>query len=293
MNLSLDDALNELSRRVQLSPAGLHFDADVLPAATAVDLLGDRLHSTFFCRRTRPAPPTTRASGDGGLVAHLASASRGASGWEPGWRVVKAGATWAFVSDGKLCLFLDEPGYFAPPEARVGDAVVVRVPRARENLTPHRFTLYGGAGPASVGEPYVKLYLPVTLEGAGPLIELLCSRQLERTPFTLYVTNAPDDFERLDTAVLDVPRREEEAVTRLLVDFARVHRGVARMGAPLFTRQVQAGLARADAAGPQDSGDGFGQRRCRSLAQLIWDALQAGERNPAAWRARVSNGMTV
>jgi hypothetical protein len=139
----------------------------------------------------------------------------------------------------------------------------------------------------------VKLFLPVTLEGAGPLVELLCSRQCERTPFTLYVTNAPDDFERLDAAVLDLPRREEEAITRMLADFTRVQRSVSRIGAPLFTRHVQAGLSRADAAGAHDAGDGYGQRRCRWLAQQIWDALQSGERNPAAWRARVSNGIPV
>jgi hypothetical protein len=293
MTAGLDDALNELARRLQMTPAGLRFDNDELPGATAVDLLADRLHSSFFCRRTRPVPSGARASGDGGLVAHLATASRGAAGWEPGWRVVKAGSSWSFVSDGRLCLFLDEPGYFAPPEARVGDTVVVRVPRARENLTPHRFTLFGGAGPASTAEPFVKLFVPVTLEGAGPMVELLCSRCFERTPFTLYVTNAPDDFERLDTAVLDVPRREEEPVTRFLTDFARAHRGAARLGAPLFTRHVQAGVARSDGQGPLDAGDGFGRRRCRALAQQLWAGLQAGERNPAAWRARITSGMTV
>jgi hypothetical protein len=291
--MSLDDALNDLSRRVQVSATGLRFDADELPAATAVDLLADRLHSAFFCRRAGAAPHVARASGDGGLVAHLAAASRGAAGWEPGWRVVKAGGSWVFVSDGRICLFLDEPGYFAPPEARIGDTVVVRVPRARENLTPHRFTLYGGAGPSSTGEPFVKLFLPVTLEGAAPLIELLCSRQFERVPFSLYVTNAPDDFERLDTAVMDLPRRDEEAVTRLIADFARVHRGAARMGTPLFTRHIQAGVSRADAAGPQDAGDGFGRRRSRWLAQHVWDAVQAGERSPAQWRVRISSGTTL
>jgi hypothetical protein len=56
---------------------------------------------------------------------------------------------------------------------------------------------------------------------------------------------------------------------------------------------VQAGLSRSDASGPHDAGDGFGRKRCRWLAQQIWDALQAGERNPAAWRARVSAGISV
>ncbi len=291
MSFGLEEALTDLAKRLHVTPAGLRFDADELPAATAVDLLADRLHSVYFCRRLGAPPHTPRASGDGGLVAHLASASRGAAGWEPGWRVVKSGSSWAFVSDGRLCLFLDEPGHYSPPEARVGDPVVVRVPRARENLTPHRFTLYGGAGPSSTGEPFVKLFLPVTLEGAGPMIELLCSRHCERMPFSLYVTNTPDDFERVDTAVMDLPRRDEEAMTRLLVDFARVHRGAARMGVPLFTRHVQAGLSRADAAGPLDANEGFGRRRSRWLASEIWKAMQAGERNPAAWRSRLSSGM--
>ncbi|MBK7864395.1 MAG: hypothetical protein IPJ65_38495 [Archangiaceae bacterium] len=288
MSPGVDEALVELSRRVHLTPGGLRYDHEELPLDKAAAVLAERVHSSFFCRRLGSAPPLPRASGDGGLVAHLASASRGAAGWEPGWRVVKAGPGWAFVSDGRLCLFLDEPGYFSPPEARVGDPVVVRVPRARENLTPNRFTLYGGAGPAVVSEPFVKLFLPLTLDGAGPLVELLSSRQVDRVPFTLFIANSPDDFERVDAAVLDLQRRDEEAVQRLLLDFVRVNRGAARTGAPLFARAVQAGLARADANGAPDAGDGFGKRRCRWLADEVWAALQSGEKSPQAWRVRVS-----
>ncbi|MBL8951829.1 MAG: hypothetical protein JNK82_13690 [Myxococcaceae bacterium] len=292
MSPGLDEALAELSRRVHLTPGGLRFDGEELTQEKAVATLSERVHSAFFCRRLSAVPPhLPRASGDGGLVAHLASATRGAAGWEPGWRVVKAGAGWAFVSDGRLCLFLDEPGYFSPPEARVGDPVVVRVPRARENLTPYRFTLYGGAGPAPTNEQYVKLFLPLTLEGAAPLIELLSSRHCDRLAFTLYVPNSPDDFERIDAAVVDVVRRDEEALQRLVVDFVRVNRGAARTGAPLFARSVQAGLARADATGPHDAGDGFGKRRCRWLCEEVWAALQAGEKSPQAWRARLTASM--
>lgn len=288
MSPGVDEALAELSRRVHLTPGGLRFDHEELATDKAVALLSDRVHSSFFCRRLAGAPPLPRASGDGGLVAHLASATRGAAGWEPGWRVVKAGPGWVFVSDGRLCLFLDEPNYFSPPEARVGDAVVVRVPRARENLTPNRFTLYGGAGPAPTSEQYVKLFLPLTLDGAGPLVELLSSRHCDRVAFTLFIANSPDDFERVDAAVVDLARRDEDALQRLIIDFVRVHRGAARTGAPLFARAVQAGLARADASGPHDAGDGFGRRRSRWLAEEVWAALQAGEKSPQAWRARLT-----
>ena len=292
MSPGVDEALSDLARRVHLTPGGLRFDQEDLAQDKAVQLLSDRVHSAFFCRRLGRAPQLPRASGDGGFVAHLASATRGAAGWEPSWRVVKAGPGWAFVSDGRLCLFLDEPGYFSPPEARVGDPVVVRVPRARENLTPYRFTLYGGAGPAPIGEQYVKLFLPLTLEGAGPLVELLASRHCDRLAFTLYASNSPDDFERVDAAVVDISRRDEEALQRLIIDFVRVHRGAARTGAPLFARAVQAGLARADAAGPHDAGDGFGKRRCRWLAEEVWAALQAGEKSPQAWRARLTASLS-
>jgi hypothetical protein len=287
----VDEALTELARRVHLTPGGIRFDSEDVSADKAVAVLSERVHSYFFCRRLAPAPSLPRASGDGGFVAHLASASRGAAGWEPGWRVVKAGAGWAFVSDGRLCLFLDEPGHFSPPEARVGDPVVVRVPRARENLTPYRYTMYGGAGPAPTSESYVKLFMPLTLEAAAPLVELLASRHCDRVPFTLYISNSPDDFERVDAAVLDVARKDEELLQRLIVEFVRVHRGAARTGSPLFTRGVQAGVARADATGAHDSGDGFGKRRCRWLVEEVWAALQAGEKAPSAWRARLTGSL--
>ena len=77
------------------------------------------------------------------------------------------------------------------------------------------------------------------------------------------------------------------AVGRLLVDFAKAHRGAAR-GAPLFARALEGGVSRVDAGGPEDAGEGFGRRRSRWLAEALWAGVQAGERTPSAWRARLT-----
>lgn len=284
----LDDALADLVPRLQVSASGaVRFDGEDLGTVGGPAALSQRLHHGYFCRRTAPVD-LSRASGDGGFVAHLAASTRGASGWEPGFRLARQGHGWVFVSDGRLCLFLDEPGDYSPPEARVGEPVMVRVPRARENLTPNRFTLFGGAGPAPAGEPFVKLFVPLTLDGSASFVELLCSRACDRLAFTMYVVNDPRDFERVDAAVVDVSRRDEEALTRQLVDFARVHRGAVRVGAPLFARSIEAGISRADASGKEDAADGYGRRRCRWLADELWAGLMAGDRSAAAWKSRLA-----
>lgn len=283
----IDEALQELQKKLQLTATGVRFEFEEWSNEKALALLGDRVHSLFFCRREKRAPALPRASGDGGFVAHLSATTRGASGWEPGFKVVKAGDQWAFISDGRLCLFVDEPGHLSPESARLGDAVLVRVPRARENLVPHRFTLYGGQGPAIKHEPFVKFFISLTMEGAAPLVETLSSRAADRLAFTLWVPNSPDDFERADTAVIDVSPRHEETVQSLLTEFAKTHRPLLRRAHPIFTQPLQSGLSKTHGTTSEDVADGYGKRRSRGLADAVLTGLNAGEKTADAWRARL------
>lgn len=219
-------------------------------------------HSRSFCLRDGDEPTHARASGDSGFVAHLSASTRGATGWDWGFRLTKRGDGWAFASEGRLALYLDEPGQYVPADARLGDAVAVRLPRARENVFPHRFTLHGGQGGPVVTGGFVKLFVPVTYELAPALVEVFAGRGGDQLHFALYVSNQPRDFARADTAVVDVGTQDEAGVVRLLEAFARTHpAALMPRGLPYATHSGPLGLPRAAAALRADLADGFGWRR--------------------------------
>lgn len=216
----------------------------------------------LFSLREGAAPNLARASGDSGFVAHLAACTHGATGWDWSFRLVRQGAGWSFVSDGKLTLFLDEPGQFVPQDARSGDQVAVRLPRARENLFPHRFTLHGGQGGPVLPHGYAKLFVPITFEAAPALVEAFASRWADQLRFGLHVCNSPLDFGRADSAIIDVGPQDETGVIRVLDQFLRQKpRALAPRGRPHGTGDGPLGLPRAVGQGRTDLADGYGWRR--------------------------------
>lgn len=216
-----------------------------------------------FCLRPGASPDLPRASGDSGFVAHLAASTRGASGWDWNFRLVRSGPGWAFASDGRVSVFLDEPNQFVPAEAKPSEMVAVRMPRARENLVPHRFTLHGGQGGPSTSGQFVKLFLPVRMESVGQLIELFAGKASDSLRLALHVANAPNDYERADSAVLDVGLNDEATVVKTLDAFVRTHpKSFQSRGQPFSTDIGPLGFARALAMGRGDLADGYSWRKC-------------------------------
>jgi hypothetical protein len=231
-------------------------------------------HARRFMLRGGDAPELQRASGDSGFVAHLTACTQGATGWDWSFRLVKTGHAWAFVSDGRLTVFIDEPGQYVPADARAGDMVALRLPRARENLHRHRFTLYGGQGGCVVGNRFEKLFLPIAYEAAPALVEACASRWADQLRFSLYVANSPLDFDRADAALIDVGTQDAPGVVRLLEAFLREHPDALRpRGVPYATAPGPLGLAHVETPNRSDLGDGFGWRRC---AEAIAGGVSAG-----------------
>lgn len=219
-------------------------------------------HARRFTLRPGDAPELLRASGDSGFVAHLTACTQGATGWDWSFRLVKPGHGWAFLSDGKLTLFVDEPGQYVPAEAKSGDVVALRLPRARENLHPHRFSLFGGQGGCVVGKGYSKLFLPVTYEASPHLVEAFSSKWADQLRFSLYVANSPHDFERADSALIDVGPDDEAGVVRVLEAFVRQYpSALVPRGIPYATKNGPLGVGRVEVTAKTDLCDGYGWRR--------------------------------
>lgn len=231
-------------------------------AASANDERVKAFRDRQFCLRSEPAPALLRASGDSGFVTHLSMSTHGATGWDWSFRLVRQGVGWSFVSDGKVTLFLDEPGQFVPQNAAPGDQVAVRLPRARENLFPHRFTLHGGQGGPVLPHGYAKLFLPVTYEAAASLVDAFSSRWADQLRFGLHVANAAADFDRVDSAIVDVGPQDEAGVIKLLDAYLRQHaKAFAPRGRPFGTVDGPLGFPRAVGQGRTDLADGFGWRK--------------------------------
>lgn len=219
-------------------------------------------HSRKFCLRPGDAPELGRASGDSGFVAHLAMSTHGATGWDWSFRLLRKGEGWSFAHDSRLTLFLDEPGQYVPVDAAPGDMVAVRMPRARENLYPNRFTLHGGQGGPIVASGYVKYFIPVRFQEAASLVEAFAGKWADQLRFGLCVMNSPLDYDRVDSAVVDVGVEEEAGVVRLLEAYLKMHpKAFTVRGLPFGTMTGALGLPRALAHGRADLGDGFGWRR--------------------------------
>lgn len=235
-------------------------------------------HARRFCLRTAEEPDLARASGDSGFVAHLAYSTHGATGWDWSFKLLRLGDGWAFATDGRVALYLDEPGQYVPHDAKVGDVVAVKLPRARENLVPHRFTVYGGQGGPVLGKSFVKLFVPITFEVAGAFVEILSGRAGDQLRFGLHVANHQSDFARADAAVIDVAPGDEPGILKALDLFVRAHpKGLVLRGLPWGTQPGAYGLPRGEAHGRGDVGDGFGWRKSR---EAIAGGLESGVLGP-------------
>ena len=216
-----------------------------------------------FCLRSGAAPDLLRASGDSGFVAHLAASTRGASGWDWNFRLVRSGPGWAFASDGRVSVFLDEANQYVPAEAKPSEMVAVRMPRARENLVPHRFTLHGGQGGPSTSGQYAKLFVPVRLDFISPMLELFSGKAADALRVAVHVANSPLDFDRADSAIIDVGLNDEPSVVKILDTFIRTNpKSIQSRGQPFTTDIGPLGFPRALAIGRGDLADGYSWRKC-------------------------------
>ncbi len=258
------------------------------PPDAALLALRDVVYARYFCRWTPPTPGqegpalAPHVSGDAHFVARLTRATGGARYWDHGWQTVAVGESYAFVSDGRIMVFVDDREALWPPDAAAGVHASVLLPCARENLSPGFFYLIGTTGRFERSKPYPRLYLNVTPDAAHDLVSALLEELGRREiAFEAKFANDPAAYCRVDPAVLYLGHHSFVDAIAVLRGLAQRHPAWWREGTPLFALPIAKGIAAAECP-PDGEGtiESFGHHRCRLFALGVLEALRHGRSDP-------------
>lgn len=215
---------------------------------------------------------------DEDFVNALSEANTTVERLDPGWQILRRlPAEYYLVQKNDLlrAVALGELISHDGPDVVVGEGTAVNVLCRKESRTMHPgfYYIFGATLTDQQDEDdLLRFYWNIKAEGAPVLVRLLTGR-LNRfqIPFRLKCLNNPASYNRSDAVVLYLNSRFYRLATELL---AEVHEQVANYlepDAPLFSKQLAAGLGLAEEPGDRES---FGQQRCRILAEGIWNAYE-------------------
>ncbi len=246
-----------------------------------VRVLASDLYATMYTRggpqghRFRPSDYyTVRA-----FVDRLSQANCGTGTWERGWKIVEVD------EDGRVEVAREWIHlWVTPAQLRVREGIVapgrpcrVRVGKELRELSPGFYMAIGDGNesdPDDEGPRLVRLYWNLT---AGAAIDFLAdlTRTLNatRTAFRFKLLSDPEAYRRPDGAVLYFAPRDYTVLAPRVAELHARHAAALRPEVPLFARELAPGLGLAE---DPDTGESFGQHRCRVAAQALFEAFQRG-----------------
>ena len=239
--------------------------------ALATTSLADWLYGEYFIAWKPSAVPRAGYSGSPWFVAELNARCTGPTTFEPGFRVTRRVAGGAFVESAGICLWVCEPRALRPAHARVGQAVAVALPCAREAAIPGFFTVVSRTGRLDPALPHLKFYVNATPQGALELLAGLL--ELRRPRFEAKVTNDPAHFGRRDTLLVYVTPRHAAEVAAFLVSFAHRRARTLLEETPPMTVPLARGVGVAESPAHAES---YGAHRCRLIAEALLTARAEG-----------------
>lgn len=246
--------------------------------AALVQAVQWRLYADFFTSgrpvTPRPGVPPTRRNG---FARALSLANAGTGATETGWRYAGTDGERLMVERLGLRLWAaaDEVVAAGSGPPRVGDLVGVRMAKDAPRFSPGFYMALSDAG-LDPERPRLldRYYFNVRSDAAARCVALVTRRlNAAGLPFRLKVLDDPLSFERCDTAVLTVQRRQRaQGLDHVLALHEQLHRGL-EDGVPALTLPLAPGLAFAE-----DPGDGvsFGAQRCGIIASALVDAHERG-----------------
>lgn len=267
-----------LGRRSELAIPSLDLVSAPLRRRALVERIGLRLYIDFFAvGAPRPSQDRT-ARGGRRMAEQLAGANGGIGSFDDGWTYRRRDGARHVVERNGLMLWVDDDDLRvagAVANADPGDVVAVRWAKDAPIISPGFYMALGDHGFAAPRpQPLDRFYLNVPPAGAVTLMGQATSRlNGAGLPFRLKIVDDPDGYDRCDTAVLVVQRRDRD---RAFDEVWGIHTAIAahlRAGTPALAKRLAPGLAFAEDPG---GGRSFGAHRCDLIAAAVVDAFERG-----------------
>jgi hypothetical protein len=249
-------------------------------------LVGSICSTLYDCFYTQGAPRPTRRAGEVAgterTMSHeLSAANAGAGCLEPGWRVVGEDGGRHVVQRGGLRLWVAAEEIAGG--TATGDDVALRLPAELPLYSPGFYIARGDRGfSAELPRVLDRFYFDVRPEGAVPFVRE-ATRRLNQAglAFSAKVVDDPSAFDRADSAVLAVERRDRRRALVAAEDLRTAIAAFLDDHTPAMTLRMGPGLAFAEDPG---DGLGFGWHRCGLVADAV---VRAAERGLAASEERL------
>ncbi len=255
--------------------------------------LADTLYRDWYCQAARKPPPE---GGDRDLSELLRVSHAGSAVWETGWRIANLSSKGRVaVSRGRerrvvhVIDCIPDPSA-ANPDLRVGETISVVARRDSHSMNPGDWVTFSDTWHASRA-PRVRIYWNIASFGAARLVNVLTGALDPALPFLFKCPRRPSEFDRLDAAVLYLPRD----------GFARAAPAIARAAAasasalgddvPRLTKRLAAGVGLAE--DPPGGTTSFGTARCNLVARAVAECLAAGRQSPRDWTGAVLAGFAA
>ena len=236
-----------------------------------LEALAESLYAHLHCRmplESDAVPAFASWAGTRDFVEGLSEANSGSGTWQDGWTVRAVAPAGALVVERRgVRYWMGKEEYRSVGDPPVGEIVAVRLPKEYREMVPGFYLALGDADDVRETSPIVRVYWNVAARAAVALVEAL-TRGLNQVgiPFQLKVLTEPLRYDRVDPAVLYLPRAD---YPRSLPVLAAVYQRLGswiRSPVSLMVKQIAPGVGLAE-----DPGDGssYGEHRSRLLAGLV------------------------
>lgn len=257
-----------------LSPSSFTLLGKREEGTVLLDALAESLYAHLHCRmplESDAVPAFSSWAGTRDFVERLSEANSGTGTWQDGWTVRELAPAGALVVERRGVRYWVGKEAHRPAGGRAvaGETVAVRLPKEYREMVPGFYLALGDADEVRDTSAIVRVYWNVAARAAVELVETL-TRGLNRAgiPFQLKVLTEPLRYDRVDPAVLYLPRADYSRSLPVLSPVYRRFGSWIRSPVSLLVKRVAPGVGLAE-----DPGDGssYGEHRSRLLAGLLID----------------------
>lgn len=281
MSEELTERLLKILRALKiLSPAsfslgGTIFDLEAGEEESLVEYLARNLYVHCYARKFDGVAIAAEhiLQVDEQFVEQLSHANTGCERLDRGWTVSLVLPTGHCLVQKNGLVRAVSAKEFVCDDAAIAPGAKISLcwPKESRTMHPAFYYIFGSAiTDQQDDDDLLRWYWNIKTVGALKLVHLLTQRLNKfQIPFRLKCLNDPAGYDRADAAVLYINKRFYRVATELLADVYQTVEDQLAPFTPLFSKQLAPGLGFAE---EPETGESFGQQRCRILAKGIWNA---------------------